>query len=50
MLTANHWTEHGVPNGEVREKTEGAEGVCNPIGKTTISTNQNTTTPRALRD
>jgi hypothetical protein len=39
MLTANHWTEHRDPNGGVRERTEGAEGVCNPIGRTTISTN-----------
>jgi hypothetical protein len=39
MLTANHWTEHGVPNIRVRERTEGVEGVCNPIGRTT-STNQ----------
>jgi len=30
----------GTPNGGVREKTEGTEGVCNTIGKTTISTNQ----------
>jgi hypothetical protein len=40
MLTANHWTEHGVPNevpkGGVREKTEGAEGVCNTIERTII--------------
>jgi hypothetical protein len=40
MLAANHWTEHRVPNGGVRERTEGAEGVCNPIGRTTISNNQ----------
>jgi hypothetical protein len=40
MLAANHWTEHRVPNGGVREKTEGAEGVCNPIGRAIISTNQ----------
>jgi len=40
MLAANHWTEQGDPNGGVREKTEGAEGVCNTIGRTTISTNQ----------
>jgi hypothetical protein len=33
-------SEHGIPNGGVRERTEGAEGVCNPIGRTTISTNQ----------
>jgi hypothetical protein len=39
MLTDNHWTEHGVPNGGARERTEGAEGVCSPIGGT-ISTNQ----------
>jgi hypothetical protein len=32
MLTANHWTEHRVPNEGVRERTEEAEGVCNPIG------------------
>jgi hypothetical protein len=37
MLEANHWTEHRVPNRRVREKTE---GVCNLIGRTTISTNQ----------
>jgi hypothetical protein len=34
------WTEHRVSNGVVRERTEGAEGVCNPIGRTTISTNE----------
>jgi hypothetical protein len=39
MLQANHWTEHGIPNGGVRERTEGVEGVCNPIGRTTVSTN-----------
>ena len=37
MLAANHWTDHGVPSGGVRERTE---GICNPIGRTTISTNQ----------
>jgi hypothetical protein len=31
MFAANHWTKHGVLNGGVRERTEGAEGVCNPI-------------------
>jgi len=40
MLAANRWTEHGDPNGGVRERTEGAEGVCNPIGGTTTLTNQ----------
>ena len=29
-----------APNGGLRERTEGAEGVCNPIGWTSISTNQ----------
>jgi hypothetical protein len=29
VLTANNWTEHGVPNIEVRERTEGVEGVYN---------------------
>jgi hypothetical protein len=40
MLSANHWSEHGIPNGGVRERTEGAEGVSNPLGRTTISINQ----------
>ena len=40
MFAANHWTECGVPNREVRERTEGVEGICNLIGRTTISTNQ----------
>ena len=39
MLAANHWTEYEDPSGRVRKRTEGAEGVCNPIGRT-ISTNQ----------
>jgi hypothetical protein len=40
MLTINHWTEHGDPNVRVRGKTEGAKGLGNPMGNTTISTNQ----------
>jgi len=40
MLAANHQTEDGDPNGGVRKRTEKAEGVCNPIGRTTISTKQ----------
>jgi hypothetical protein len=40
MLTVNHWPEHVVPNGEVREKTERAERVYNPILRTTISTKE----------
>jgi hypothetical protein len=41
MLTVNHYIEHGVPNRGFRERAEGVEGVCNPIGRTIISTNQN---------
>jgi len=33
----NHQTKHGDHNAGVREKTKGAEGVCNPIGRTIIS-------------
>jgi hypothetical protein len=40
MITANHWTEHRIPNEEVRERTERVEGVCSSIERTTISTNQ----------
>jgi hypothetical protein len=39
-LTANHWTEHRIPKGGVRERTEGPDEVCKPIGRTAISTNQ----------
>jgi hypothetical protein len=38
ILTANHPTEPGDPNGRARGRTEGAGGNCNPIGRT-ISTN-----------
>ena len=44
MLAGNHWPENmapiGVRNGGVREKTEGTEGVWNPIERTIISMNQ----------
>jgi hypothetical protein len=36
MLAAIHWTEHRVCNEGARESTQGAEGVCSPIGGTTI--------------
>jgi hypothetical protein len=32
--------EYRAPNGGARESTQGAEGVCNCIGGTTIWTNQ----------
>jgi hypothetical protein len=38
---------HRNHNGGVREKTEGAERVCNPIGRTTTSPNQNPRAPKA---
>jgi hypothetical protein len=45
MLAANHQTEHRDPIGGVRGRTEGTEGFCSPIRRTTISNNQ---TPREL--
>jgi hypothetical protein len=36
MLTAIHWTKHGVPNDEARESMQGAEEVRSPTGGTTI--------------
>jgi hypothetical protein len=36
MLSANHWTEHKVPNGGAIERTEGAKGAYSSIGGTTI--------------
>jgi hypothetical protein len=38
MLIANDWTEYRNPNGGVRRRTEGDEGVSNHIGRTIIST------------
>ena len=40
MLTIIYWMEHRAPNGGARESTQGAKGVCNPVGGTTIWTNQ----------
>jgi hypothetical protein len=42
MLTVSYWTKHRAINGRARKSTKGAEGVCNPIGGTTIWTNQYT--------
>jgi hypothetical protein len=36
MLTVIYRMKRRAPNGEARESTQGAEGVCNPIGGTTI--------------
>jgi hypothetical protein len=39
MLAVNDWTEQRVPSGGVRERTERAKGVCNPIGRMTLILN-----------
>jgi hypothetical protein len=36
MLTVIYKMDHRAFNGEARESTQEAEGVCNPIGGTTI--------------
>jgi hypothetical protein len=36
MLTVIYKMEHRASNGEARESTQGAEGVCDLIGGTTI--------------
>ena len=48
MLSGTHWTDHKVPNGGPRERTEGAEGACSPIGEITICTNQYPQTSQQL--
>jgi hypothetical protein len=40
MLTVSYWMDHRACNGGARESTQGAKGNCNPIGETTIWTNQ----------
>jgi hypothetical protein len=40
LIIVHHQTKQGVSNGRVRGRTEGVEGVCNPIGRTKKSTNQ----------
>ena len=44
-LAVSYWMDHRAPNGGARESTQWAKGICNPIGGTTIWTNQY---PRAL--
>ena len=46
MFASNHWTDHRVPSGGIRERTGGAEGFCNTIGRTKITTNQ---TPQSFQ-
>jgi hypothetical protein len=45
MLTVLYWMEHRAPNERARESTQGAKGVCNPIGRTRYEL---TITPRAV--
>jgi hypothetical protein len=40
MLTVSYWMDHRAPNGGARDSTQVAEGNCNPMGGTTIWTNQ----------
>jgi hypothetical protein len=39
ILTGKHWIELRDPDGRVRGRTKGAEGGCNPIGRTIVLTN-----------
>jgi len=45
ITAAKYCTEKGDVNGQDREKTEGAKGVCNTIGITVISTIKTTSVP-----
>jgi hypothetical protein len=36
MLTVSYWMDHRAPKGGARKSAQGAKGVCNPIGGTTI--------------
>ena len=38
--TVSYWMDHRAPNGGARESNQGAKEICNPIGGTTICTNQ----------
>jgi hypothetical protein len=40
MLIVIYWMQHSAPNGGARESSQGAKGNCNPLGGTTIWTNQ----------
>jgi hypothetical protein len=48
MLEANLQTEHGDPDGGVRRRNKGADGVCNTIGRRTTSTNQTSQSSQEL--
>jgi hypothetical protein len=36
MLTVSYWMDHRAPNGGAGGSTQGAGGICNPIGGTII--------------
>jgi hypothetical protein len=38
--SVSYWMDHRAPNGGIRESTQGTTGNCNPIGGTTLWTNQ----------
>jgi hypothetical protein len=38
--SVSYWMDHRAPNGGARESTQGAKGICNPMGETTLRTNQ----------
>ena len=40
MITVSYWMDHTPPNGGARESTQRAKGICNPVGATTLWTNQ----------
>jgi len=48
MLAAKLWTVNRVPSVGGRERAEVAEGICNPIGRATISTNQSPQSSQGL--
>jgi hypothetical protein len=50
MLVANHWTEHRVSNGGVRERTKGADRICNPIRRTISTIQTHTHLSKVTRD
>jgi hypothetical protein len=33
---SSNWMDHRAPNGGARESNQGAKGICNPIGGTTL--------------
>jgi hypothetical protein len=36
MRAVFNWTEHKIPSGGAKERTEGVERVCSPIGGTAV--------------